>query len=133
MYRTKDMTPQVEADMRHDLLVWNSQRHLANLESAEREAGLRVEREAEGKLVMEKILEENRQKAIAEEVRRRAQANKNLEEDLRRQFFTANDQASQHNWLMAKDEIMKNYFISRMNSEKSRDEVEREKYDGYRM
>jgi hypothetical protein len=128
MYRTKDMSPQVESDMRHDLLVWNTQRHLANKDLAEREAGLQVEREQEGKLVMAKILEENKQKAVAEEIRLRAQANKNLEEDLRRQFFEANDQASQHNWLMAKDEIMKNYFIQRMNDQATREEIEAQRY-----
>jgi hypothetical protein len=59
--------------------------------------------------------------------------NRNLEEDLKRQFMTANPAATENSWLMAKAEVKQNYFIERMNAEKSRDEMEAEKYAGYRM
>jgi hypothetical protein len=125
MYRTKDMTPQVEAEMRHELLVWNTQRYLANKELAEREAGLRVEAQLEGELVMQKILEENRQKAVIEENRQRLEANQTLEKDLERRFFNANPAATIGNWQNAKSEILRNYFISRLEAEQSSDDLMR--------
>lgn len=71
---------------------------------------------------------------IVEEARQmRELQNRNLEADLKRQFMTANPAATEQSWLLEKAEVKQNYFLERMKAEKSRDEIEAEKYAGYRM
>ncbi len=128
MYDFKELSADQKTAMRVDAVMRISNAHQANLEAARVEAGLKETQEIENRRIVSNILAENAAKAAADEARLRVQANKNLEEDLRRQFFTANDQASQHNWLMAKDEIMKNYFITRMNDQATREQIEAQRY-----
>jgi aminopeptidase C len=128
MYDSKELSGDQRTAMRVDALMRFSNAHQANAEAARVEAELKETQEVENRKIVSNVLMENAAKAAAEEARLRAQANKNLEEDLRRQFFTANDQASQHDWLMAKDEIMKNYFITRMNDQVTREQIEAERY-----
>jgi aminopeptidase C len=128
MYDFKELSADQKTAMRVDAVMRISNAHQANLEAARVEAELKETQEIENRRIVSNILAENAAKAAADEARLRVQANKNLEEDLRRQFFTANDQASQHNWLMAKDEIMKNYFITRMNDQATREQIEAQRY-----
>jgi aminopeptidase C len=128
MYDSKELSGDAKTAMRVDALMRFSNAHQANAEAARVEAELKETQEVENRKIVSNVLAENAAKAAAEEARLRAQANKNLEEDLRRQFFTANDQASQHDWLMAKDEIMKNYFITRMNDQVTREQIEAQRY-----
>ncbi len=128
MYDFKELNAEQRNAVRVDALMRISHAHHANLEAARVQAELKEVQEVENRKIISNILAENAAKAAVEERRLRAQANRNLEEDLRRQFFTANDQASEHNWLMAKDEIMKDYFIERMNASASREEMEAQHY-----
>jgi aminopeptidase C len=128
MYDFKELSIEQKTAMRVDAVMRFSEAHHANLEAARAEAGLKETQEVENRKIIQNILAENAAKAAAEQARLREQSNKNLQEDLRRHFFTANDQASQHDWLMVKDEIMKNYFITRMNDQVTREEIEAQRY-----
>jgi hypothetical protein len=128
MYDLKELSSDAKTAMRVDAVMRFSNAHQAKLEAAKAEAELKGTQEVENQKIISKILAENAAKAVADQARLRAVANKNLEEDLRRQFFEANDQASQHDWYMAKDEIMKNYFIKRMNDQVTREQIEAQRY-----
>jgi hypothetical protein len=110
-----------------------TQQHLANRAAADEEAVLRDAQDIENRAVMAKILEENRQKAVMDAYKMRELQNKNLEEDLRRQFLSANPAATENSWLLAKAEVKQNYFLERMKAEKNREEIEQEIYAGYKM
>lgn len=128
MFDFKDLSNDAKTAVRVDALMRLSNAHQVNLEAARAEAGFKETQEVENQKIISNILAENAAKAAAEEARLRAVANKNLEEDMRRQFFTANDQASSHDWFIAKDEIMKNYFITRMNDQVTREQIEEQRY-----
>jgi hypothetical protein len=128
MYDFKGLSNDAKTAMRIDAVMRFSDAHQANLEAARVEAGLKETQEILNQKTISNILAENAAKAAAEEARLREQSNRNLQEDMRRQFFTANDQASQHDWLMAKDEIMKSYFITRMNDQVTRQQIEEQSY-----
>ncbi len=117
---------------RMNLYAIKTQQHLANKELAEREAGLRVEAQLEGQAVMAKILEENERKAAVEAYQMRELQNRNLEAELKERFML-NPAATENSWILAKAQIKQAYFIERFNAEKSRDEIEAEKYAGFRM
>jgi hypothetical protein len=110
-----------------------TQKHLAGRAAADEAAVLKEAQDVENRKIMEGILAENERKAEVEAYQMRELQNKNLEEDLRRQFLAANPAATENSWLLAKAEVKQNYFIERMNAEKNRDEIEAEKYAGYRM
>ncbi len=110
-----------------------TQKHLAGRAAADEAAALKDAQDVENRKIMEGILRENEQKAAVDAYNLRELQNRNLEEDLKRQFMTANPAATEQSWLMAKAEVKQNYFIERMNAEKNRDEIEAEKYAGYRM
>jgi hypothetical protein len=82
---------------------------------------------------MEGILAENEQKAKVDAYNLRELQNRNLEEDLKRQFLDANPAATIYSWLSVKEQIKQDYFLERFNAEKNRDELEAEKYAGYKM
>jgi hypothetical protein len=110
-----------------------TQQHLAGCAEEEAAQVLKDAQDIENRKIMEGILVENEQKAKVDAYNLRELQNRNLEEDLKRQFMTANPAATEQSWLLAKAEVKQNYFIERMNAEKSRDEMEAEKYAGYRM
>jgi hypothetical protein len=74
---------------------------------------------------MEGILRENEQKAKVDAYNMRELENRNLEEDLKRKFM-ANPAATENSWLMAKAEVKQNYFIERMKSEATSEELMRQ-------
>ncbi len=110
-----------------------TQQHLAGRAAADEAAALKDAQDVENRKIMDGILAENERKAAVDAYNMRELQNRNLEEDLKRQFMTANPAATEQSWLMAKSQIKQDYFIERMNAEKSRDEMEAEKYAGYRM
>jgi hypothetical protein len=125
MYKTKNMTVEVENQMRNDLLVENTRRYLHNKQIAEQQAGLREQAELEGRQVMEKILEENRQRAVIEENRQRAAARQALENELKTRFMTLPG-ATESGWLSAKNRLIEDYFVELMRNEQSREQSERQ-------
>jgi L-lysine 2,3-aminomutase len=109
-----------------------TQEHLARRAKEDEETVLREAKDIENRKIMEAILAENEYKTKIDAYNLRELQNRNLEEDLKRQFM-ANPAATEQTWLICKADVLKNYFIERMNAEKSRDEMEAEKYAGYRM
>jgi len=118
---------------RLNLYAIETQKHLARRAAADEEAVQREEQDIKNRAVMAKILEENRQKAVMDAYKMRELQNKNLEEDLRRQFLAANPAATENSWLLAKAEIKQDYFVERFKAEKNREEIEQEIYAAYRM
>jgi hypothetical protein len=116
---------------RLQLYAIETQKHLARRAAADEEAVQREQQDIQNRAVMAKILEENRQKAVMDAYNMRELQNRNLEEDLRRQFLAVNPAATENSWLLAKAEVKQNYFLERMNAEKNRDEIEKEKYAGW--
>ncbi len=110
-----------------------TQQHFAGRAEAEAEQVLKDAQDIENRKIMEGILAENERKAAVDAYNLRELQNRNLEADLRRQFLAANPAATEQSWLLAKSQIKQDYFIERMNAEKSRDELEAEKYAQYRM
>jgi hypothetical protein len=110
-----------------------TQQHLAGRAEEEAAQVLKDAQDVENRKIMDGILAENERKAEVEAYQMRELQNKNLEEDLRRQFLAANPAATENSWRLAKAQIKQDYFIERHNAEKNRDEMEAEKYAGYRM
>jgi hypothetical protein len=132
MSNVNNLSAEQQMAWRMSLFAGKTQEHLARRAAADEEAARREAQDVENLKVMEGILAENEQKAAVEAGQMRELQNRNLEEDLKRQFM-ANPAATENAWLMAKAEIKQAYFIERFNAEKSRDEIEAEKYAGYRM
>ncbi len=122
-----------EAQMawRMNLYAIKTQQHLAGRAEEEAAPVLKDAQDIENRKIMEGILAENERKAAVDAYNMRELQNRNLEEDLKRQFMTANPAATEQSWLMAKAEVKQNYFLERMNAEKNRDEMEAEKYAGW--
>jgi hypothetical protein len=118
---------------RMNIFASNTQQHLARRAEEEAAQVLKDAQDIENRKIMDGILRENEQKAKVDAYNLRELQNRNLEEDLKRQFMSANPAATEQSWLLAKSQIKQDYFIERMNAEKSRDEMEAEKYAGYRM
>jgi hypothetical protein len=102
-----------------------TQQHLAGRAAADEAAVLREQQDIENRKVMEGILRENEQKAKVDAYNMRELENRNLEEDLKRKFM-ANPAATENSWLMAKAEVKQNYFIERMKSEATSEELMRQ-------
>ncbi len=118
---------------RLNLYAIKTQEHLARRAEADAAQVLRDAQDIENRAIMAKILEENRQKAVMDAYKMRELQNKNLEEDLRRQFLAANPAATENSWLLAKAEIKQDYFIERFKAEKNREAIEQEIYAQFRM
>jgi hypothetical protein len=127
------LTADQQMAWRMDIFSRMTNQHLAARSAQQEAADLKDGQDIENRKIMEGILAENERKAEVEAYQMRELQNKNLEEDLRRQFLAANPAATENSWLLAKAEVKQNYFIERMNAEKNRDEIEAEKYAGYRM
>jgi hypothetical protein len=133
MSNVNNLSAEQQMAWRMNLYAIKTQQHLAGRaeEAAAQEA--KDAADIEGRKIMEGILRENEQKAKVDAYNMRELQNRNLEEELHRQFMTANPAATENSWLMAKAEIKQAYFIERFNAEQNRDEIEREIYAGYRM
>ncbi len=118
---------------RLNLYAIKTQEHLARRAKEDEEAVLREEQDIKNRQIMAKILEENARKAAVDAYNMRELQNRNLVEDLRRQFLAASPDATEQTWLICKADVLKNYFISRMNAEQNREQIEREIYAGYKM
>jgi hypothetical protein len=124
MDRTKN---QVEAEMRHDLLVENTRRYMHNKQAAEQQAQLREQNAEEGRQVLARILEENRVAAERERLQQQNEARQQLESELKRKFMTLPG-ASESGWLVSKNAIIEAYFVERMSAQGTFEEAERAKY-----
>jgi hypothetical protein len=127
------LTADQQMAWRLDIFSRETNKHLARRAEADAAQVLKDAQDIENRKIMEGILAENERKAAVDAYNLRELQNRNLEEDLKRQFMTANPAATEQSWLMAKSQIKQDYFIERMKAEKSRDEMEAEKYAGYRM
>jgi hypothetical protein len=133
MSNVNNLTPEAQMAWRMQIYAGITQNHLAGV-AAEEEAALEREaQEAENQKIMTEILAENARKAEVEAYQMRELQNRNLEEELKRQFLAANPAATENSWLLAKDQIKQSYFVERFNAEKNREETEMEIYAGYRM
>jgi type I site-specific restriction endonuclease len=110
-----------------------TQQHLAKRAEEEAAQVLKDAQNVENGKIVDGILAENARKAEVEALQMRELQNRNLEEDLRRQFMDSNPAATESSWLMAKSQIKQDYFVERFNAEKSREQIEQEKYAAYRM
>jgi hypothetical protein len=127
------LTAEQQMAWRLDIFSRETNKHLARRAEEEAAQVLRDAQDIENRKIMDGILAENARKAEVDAYNLRELQNRNLEEDLKRQFMTANPAATETSWLMAKLQIKQDYFIERMKAEKSRDEMEAEKYAGFRM
>jgi hypothetical protein len=118
---------------RMNIFARNTQEHLARRAEEAAAQVLRDAQDVENRKIMEGILRENEQKAKIDAYNLRELQNRNLEDDLRRQFLAANPAATEQSWLLAKAEIKQDYFVERFKAEKNREEIEQEIYAGYRM
>jgi hypothetical protein len=125
------LTADQQMAWRLDIFSRVTNQHLARRAEAEAEQVLKDAADVENLKIMEGILRENEQKAKVDAYNLRERQNRNLEEDLRRQFLSANPAATENSWLLAKAEIKQAYFVERFNAEKNRDEIEAEKYAGW--
>jgi hypothetical protein len=118
---------------RLDIFSRETNKHLARRAEEEAAQVLKDAQDIENRKIMDGILAENARKAEVEAYQMRELQNRNLEEDLKRQFMDANPAATENSWLLAKAQIKQDYFVERFNAEKNREEIEREIYAGYRM
>jgi hypothetical protein len=118
---------------RLDVFSRVTNQHLARRAEEEAAQVLKDAQDVENLKIMDGILAENARKAEVEAYQMRELQNRNLEEDLKRQFMDANPAATENSWLLAKAQIKQDYFVERFNAEKNREEIEREIYAGYRM
>jgi hypothetical protein len=118
---------------RLSIFARKTQEHLAGRAAADEEAARREQQDIENRAVMAKILAENERKAAVDAYNLRELQNRNLVEDLRRQFLAASPDATEQTWLICKADVLKDYFIARFNAEKNREQIEQEIYAGYRM
>jgi hypothetical protein len=133
MSNVNNLSAEQQMAWRMNLYAIKTQQHLAGRaeEAAAQEA--KDAADIEGRKIMEGILAENERKAAVDAYNMRELQNRNLEEELRRQFLAANPAATENSWLLAKAEIKQAYFIERFNAEQNRDEIEREIYAAWKM
>jgi hypothetical protein len=128
-----NLTADQQAAWRLDIFSRMTNQHLAARSAQQEAADLKDAQDIENRKIMEGILAENEQKAKVDAYNLRELQNRNLEEDLKRQFLDANPAATIYSWLSVKEQIKQDYFLERFNAEKNRDELEAEKYAGYKM
>jgi hypothetical protein len=127
------MSADAQAAWRLNLYAIETQKHLARRVAANEAAAAKDKQDIENLLVMQEILRENEQKAKVDAYNLRELQNKNLEEELKERFMSANPAATIYTWLSVKEQIKQAYFIERFNAEKNREQIEEEKYLAYRM
>jgi len=121
-----NLSAEAQMAWRLNLFAIKTQEHLAKRAKEEEETVLREAQDIENLKIMDAILAENERNRIAEENRQRIAANQNLEADLERRFFAANPAATIGNWQNAKSEILKNYFVNRMEAEATTEDLMRQ-------
>jgi hypothetical protein len=119
MYELKGLTDEQMMPVRMEAQLRLASQHNSMLETAERNAGLRRESEAEGRKVMEKILAENAVKAKAEAEQLRRTSAANLEAELRREYFGVNGDALESDFQRDLSEMKQRHFIEKMTTRKS--------------
>ncbi len=133
MSNVNNLSAEQQAAWRMQLFAIKTQQHLARRSAAEEAAAAKEQQDIENLKVMEGILADNERKAAVDAFQMRELQNRNLEEELKQMFMAANPAATIYSWLSVKEQIKQDYFIERFNAEKSREEIEVEKYAGYKM
>jgi hypothetical protein len=118
MYEFKGLNEEQMTAVRVDALMRFSNQHSANLAAAEEAAKLREVHEAANLKVMEKILAENEAKAIADAEELRRTSAKNLEIQLRQQYFEVNQNALESDFQRDLPTMKQNYFLAKLDGKK---------------
>jgi hypothetical protein len=133
MSDVNNLSPEAMMAWRMNIFARNTQEHLARRAAEEEAAVLKDAQDIENRKIMAGILAENERKAAVEAFQMREVQNRNLEEELKRQFMMANPAATEYSWLSVKEQIKQDYFIERFNAEKTRDDIEKEIYAAWKM
>jgi hypothetical protein len=118
MFEFKNLNEQQMAAVRLDAVMRFSNQHSANLAAAEEAAKLREVHDAENRKVMEKILAENEIKAKAEAEELRRTSAKNLEIQLRQQYFEVNQNALESDFQRDLPTMKQQYFLAKLDGKK---------------
>lgn len=114
-------------------IIEDSAAHAARLEAEKRAFAEQEKENAENEKLLAQHLEHSRREREAEARKLREESNKSLQVELRERFFRANPNALEADYLRVKDSLKDAYFVEKMKSEATSEDVVRNSGNYSRM